>query len=128
MMFSVTYLLLMTYFLLATYSLRLNILMTTFPTIPRYICHETSGFQRVQRHHSGSVCQQSCKCIHACVGYLCVVSADMMSVRLMVGAGGAGFVLRASRDGFLRVARSRCAGQKQQTRAASAEVSVAEVL
>lgn len=96
-----------------------------------YISHNTtvhfpwkrSGVQRVQQHHSGSVCQQNC----ACVGDLCGVSGDMMSVRMMVGAGGAGLVLRASPGGLMRVARSRCAGQRQQTRAASAEVSVAEV-
>ena len=62
-----------------------------------------------------------------CAGDLCVVSAERMSVRLMAGPGGAGLVLRASRDGLMRVARPRCAGQRQQTRAASAEVRVAEV-
>lgn len=51
-----------------------------------------------------------------------------MSARLMVGVRGAGLVLRAPRDGLMRVAWSGCAGQRQQSRAASAEVSAAEVL
>lgn len=63
-------------------------------------------------------------CVHAYVGDLCGVTGDMMSVRLMLGAGGAGLVLRASRDGLMRIARSRCAGQGQQTRAASAEAAL----
>lgn len=62
------------------------------------------------------------------MGDLCGVSGDMLSVRLMLGAGGAGLVSRASRDGLMRIARSGCAGRGQQTRAASAEVSVAKVL
>lgn len=43
-----------------------------------------------------------------------------MWARLMVGVGGSGLGLRASRDGLLRVAGAGCAGQRQ---ASSAEVS-----
>ena len=49
-----------------------------------------------------------------------------MWARLMVGVGGAGLGLRASRDGLLRVAAAGCAGQQQQQQqrqASSAEVS-----
>lgn len=68
------------------------------------------------------------ECVHACVGDLCGVSGDMMSAWMTVGVRSAGLALRASRDGLMRVAWSGCAGQRQQTRAASAEVSAAEVL
>lgn len=104
--------------------------MTTFPTIPRYICHKR-GLESKEFCSATAevfVSRTVRECVHACVRDLCGVPGDMMSVRLMVGAGGAGLVLRASRDGLMRVARSRCAGQRQQTRAASAEVSVAEIL
>lgn len=57
-----------------------------------------------------------------CAGDLCAAPGDIMSARLMVAAGGARLVLRASRDGLVRVAPSPRAGQRQQTRAASAEV------
>lgn len=120
----------MTYFLLATYSVVFNISMTAFPTIPRYVSHE----RRVESNEFSSataevfVSEAVGVRVHACVGDLCGVSGDMMSVRLMLGAGGAGLVLRASRDGLMRIARSGCAGQGQQTRAASAEVSVSKVL
>ncbi|KAM8754170.1 aminomethyltransferase, mitochondrial [Acanthopagrus schlegelii] len=43
----------------------------------------------------------------------------MMWARLMVGVGGSGLGLRASRDGLLRVAAAGCAGQQQQQRQAS---------
>lgn len=50
-----------------------------------------------------------------------------MWARLMVGVGGSGLGLRASRDGLLRVAAAGCAGQQQQQlqqrQASSAEVS-----
>lgn len=104
--------------------------MTTFPTIPRYVCHE----RRVESNEFSSataevfVSSAVGVCVHAWVGDLCGVCGDMLSVRLMLGAGGAGLVSRASRDGLMRIARSGCAGRGQQTRAASAEVSVAKVL
>lgn len=53
-------------------------------------------------------------------------SAGMMWTRLLVGVGGSGLGLRASRDGLLRVAGAGCAGKQQQQRqASSAEVSAA---
>lgn len=48
-----------------------------------------------------------------------------MWARLMVGFGGSGLGLRASKDGLLRVAGAGCAGQKQQRQASSADVSAA---
>lgn len=48
-----------------------------------------------------------------------------MWARMIVGVGGSGLGLRASRDGLLRVAGSGCTGQRQQRRAASSEVSAA---
>lgn len=57
----------------------------------------------------------------------CGDSGGMMWARLMVGVGGSGLGLRASRDGLLRVAAAGCAGQQQQQlqqrQASSAEVS-----
>ncbi|KAG8002824.1 Aminomethyltransferase [Nibea albiflora] len=51
----------------------------------------------------------------------------MMWARLMVGVGGSGLGLRASRDGLLRVAGVGCAGkqqqQQQQRQASSAEAA-----
>lgn len=52
-------------------------------------------------------------------------SGGMMWARLMVGVGGSGLGLRASRDGLLRVAGVGCTGKKQQQQqrqASSAEV------
>lgn len=106
---------------------------TTFPTIPRWECREDTHFGVESKEFSCTtaevfVSRSALKCFHARVGDLCGVSGDMMSARMMVGVRSAGLALRASRDGLMRVAWSGCAGQRQQTRAASAEVSAAEVL
>lgn len=42
-----------------------------------------------------------------------------MWTRLLVGVGGSGLGLRASRDGLLPLAGAGCAGRRQQQRQAS---------
>lgn len=63
----------------------------------------------------------------ACAGDFCGNSGGIMWARLLVGVGGSGLGLRASRGGSLRVAGAGCAGKRQQQQQQRGQASSAEV-
>lgn len=116
------------FYLWSIYVLRIKssaqtVTSTTFPTSPCNLLVFLLGTHTFQRVESKEFSNRAEALLLA--WGLSGDSGGMMWARLMVGFGGSGLGLRASRDGLLRVAGAGCAGQNQQRQASSADVSAA---